>query len=101
MTKALATIMDVSVVSRETVKIASMIATFNDLEVKLNVYVQAPITEKVWTTFGPEFDKNARKTAVIVRALYGLKSAGAAFRSYLARCMEFLGYESCKADPDL
>ena len=73
-----------------------MIATLNDLEVKLsdilNVYIQAPVTEKVWTTLGPEFGKNARKTAVIVRALYGLKSAGAALRCHLARCMESMGY---------
>ena len=41
------------------------------------------------------------KTAVIIRALYGLKSAEAAFRSHLARCMESLGYQSCNADPDL
>ena len=38
---------------------------------------------------------------MIVRALYGLKSSGTALRSHLARCMESLGYESCKADPDL
>ena len=50
---------------------------------------------------GPKFGKYARKTAVIVRALYGLKSEGAAFRSHLARCMESLEYQSCKADPDL
>ena len=59
-----------------------MMAALNDLEVKsgdiLNAYVQAPVTEKVWTTLGPEFSKDAGKTAVIVRALYGLKSAGAA-----------------------
>ena len=82
-----------------------MIAALNDLEVKLgnilNAYVQAPVTEKMWTTLGPEFGKDTRKTAVIVRALYGLKSAGAAFRSHLARCMESLDYQSCKADPDL
>ena len=66
----------------------------------MNAYVQAPATEKVWTFLGHEFGKDARKTAVIVRALYGLKSAGAAFRSHLARCMESLGYQSCKADPD-
>ena len=59
------------------------------------------MTEKVWTTLGPEFGKDTIKTAVLVRSLYGLKSAGAAFRSHLARCMESLGYESCKADPDL
>ena len=29
---------------------------------------------------GPELGKDARKTAVVVRALYGLKSAGAHFR---------------------
>ena len=41
-----------------------------------------------------------KRAAAIVRALYGLKSAGAAFRSHLPRYMEFLGYQSCKADPD-
>ena len=87
MTKAPATIMYPSVVSRETVRIALIIATLNDLEVKLGnilkAYVQAPVIEKVWSTFGPGFSKDARKTALIVRALYGLKSAGSAFRSHL------------------
>ena len=36
---------------------------------------------QVWITLGPEFGKDAKKTAVIVRALYG----GAGFRSHLAR----------------
>ena len=89
---------------RETVRFASMIATLNDLEVRLgdilNAYVQAPVTEKVWTTLDPEFGKDTRRTAMIVGALYGLKSAGAACRSHLARCMESMGYKSCKAEPD-
>ena len=105
MTKAQAIIKYASIVSRETVRIALMIAALDDLEVKLgnilNAYVQAPVTEKVWTTLGPEFGNDARKTAVIVKALYGLKLAGAAFRSHLARCMESLEYESCKSDSDL
>ena len=51
---------------------------------------------------GLEFAKDTGKTAVIVRALYGcLKLAGASFISHLARCIEFLRYESCRADPDL
>ena len=50
---------------------------------------------------GPEFGKDARKTAEVVRALHGLKSAGAAFRRHLSKCMESLGYEPGKADPDL
>ena len=53
------------------------------------------MTEKVWTTLGHELGRDARKTAVIVRALNGLKSAGVAFRSNLAKCMESLGYQSC------
>ena len=104
-TEALPTTTYTNVVSRETVRIILMIAALNDLEVKsgyiLNAYVKAPVTEKVWTTLGPEFGKDSGKTALIVRALYGLKAGGAAFRSHLAKCMEVLGYQSCKADPDL
>ena len=29
----------------------------------LNSYVQAPVTEKVWITLGPEFSKDAQNTA--------------------------------------
>ena len=76
MTHALATIMYASIVLREAVRIAFMIAALNDHEVKLghtlNAYVQAPVTEKVWTILGPELCNNARKTEVIVRAIYGL-----------------------------
>jgi hypothetical protein len=50
---------------------------------------------------GPEFRNDAGKTAIIVHALYGLKSAGAAFRAHLASFMHQMGYTSCKADPDL
>ena len=105
MTEAPATITHANVLSRDTVRIALMIATLNDLEVKsddiLNAYIQAHVTKKIWTTLGPEFSKDARETALIVRALYDLKLAVAAFRSHLARCMESLGYESCKADQKL
>ncbi len=94
-----------SLVSRETVHIALTIAALNDLEVKaadiLNAYISAPIKEKVWCVLGPEFGPDAGKSAIIVRALYGLQSAGAAFHAHLADCMRHLGYTSCPADPDL
>jgi hypothetical protein len=81
------------------------IAALNDLEVKvddvLNAYITAPITEKVWTILGPEFGPDAGKSALIVRFLYGLKSAGAAFCAHLASFMRQMGYISCKADPEL
>ena len=70
MNKALATITYASVVSREKVRIALMIATLNDPEVKsgniLNDYLQAPVTQKVWATLGHEFSKDSGKIAVIV-----------------------------------
>ncbi len=46
----------------------------------------------------PEFGPDTGKSAIIVRALYGLKSAGAAFHAHLADCMRHLGYKSCLAD---
>jgi hypothetical protein len=36
-----------------------------------------------------------------VRALYGLKSAGASFRNNLAACIKHLGWHPCRADRDL
>ncbi len=72
-TEAPATITYASIVSRETVHIALLMAALNDLEVKigdvLSAYITAPVTEKVWTVLGPEFGNNAGKTAIIVRAL--------------------------------
>ena len=64
-TEASAIITHASVVSNKTMRIALMISALNDLELKsgniLNVYVEA------------QFGKDARKTALILRALYGLK----------------------------
>jgi hypothetical protein len=105
MTKAPATITYASVVSRETFCIAHLMAALNDLNVKvgdvLNAYITAPITKKIWTVLGPEFGIDAGKSAIIVRALNGLKSASAAFCAHLASCMCQMGYTSSKADPDL
>jgi hypothetical protein len=66
-----------------------------------NAYLMAPIAEKVWTVLGPEFGDDAGKRALIVRALYGMNSAGAAFRNHLAECMKHLVWHLCRADRDL
>jgi hypothetical protein len=68
--------------------VAITLAVLNDLDVKMadieNAYLPAPLTEKVWTMLGPEFGDEAENRALIARALYGLKSAGAYFRNHLA-----------------
>jgi hypothetical protein len=94
-----------SVVSRESVRVALNLAALNDLDVKManieNAYLTAPITEKVWTVLGPEFGDDAGKRALILRALYGLKSDGANFRNHLAECMKHLGWNPCRSGRDL
>jgi hypothetical protein len=94
-----------SVISRKTVCIALTIVALNSLDIKtgdvMNAYITAPITEKVWTILGPEFGTDKGRHAIIVHALYGLKSAGSAFQAHLASFMRHMGYTSCKADPDL
>jgi hypothetical protein len=53
----------------------------------LNAYISALIKGKVWSALGPEFGPNAGKSAIIVHALYGLKSTCAAFHAHLEDCM--------------
>ena len=82
------------IVSRETVCIALTMAALHDLEVKaadiLNLYMIVPNRENKCSVLGPEFGDDAGKSAIIVRALYGLKSAGALFRAHLVQCMQEL-----------
>ena len=61
----------------------------------------APIREKLYTWAGPEFGQDSGKPFIIVRALYGLKSSGASFRSFLAQHLDEIGYRSSVADPDV
>ena len=75
-----------SVVTRDSVRIAFLVAALNDLEILAadigNAYLQAPAREKVHTTAGPEFGpNNVGKTVMVIRAMYGLKSSGAAWHA--------------------
>lgn len=94
-----------SVVSRESVRIAFTVAALNDVDVLMadvgNAYLNATCREKIWTTAGPEFGSKEGRRMLIVRALYGIKSSGAAWRAHLAQSMEDLGFKECEADPDV
>jgi Reverse transcriptase (RNA-dependent DNA polymerase) len=63
-----------SVVSRESVRIALLIAALNDLEVLSadiqNAYLHAKCREKIWCKAGPEFGSDEGRIMIIVRALY-------------------------------
>ncbi len=94
-----------SVVSRDSIRIALTMAALNNLQVKAgdiqNAYLTTQCREKIVKVCGPEFGENKGQTAILVGALYGLKSSGVAFRNQLAFCMRMLGYVSCLADPDV
>jgi hypothetical protein len=94
-----------SVVSRDSVRIMLLIAALNGLTIKAadieNAFLTAPNLEKVYIRAGPEFGPDEGKTFIIRKALYGLKSASAAFRAYLAEKLEEIGFRSTTADPDV
>jgi Reverse transcriptase (RNA-dependent DNA polymerase) len=55
----------------------------------------------VYTITGPEFGEENNRITVIVRALYGLKSSGAAWHACFAQSLSDLGFMSCQSDPDI
>ena len=97
MTKAPAAVTYASDVYHETVCIALTISALNDLQVKcgdiLNAYNTAPVMELMWNTLGPKFGDDQGKTAIFIRALYGLKYSGAAFHNHLGKCISGLGFK--------
>ena len=94
-----------SVVSRDSVRIAFMLAALNDLDLSAcdigNAYLNAECREKIWTEAGPEFEEDEGSVMLVVRALYGLKSSGAAWRAMFAQTLTDLQYTPSKADPDV
>ena len=94
-----------SVVSRDLVRIILLIATLNGLQVMAcdiqNAYLTANCREKIWTYVGPEFDSERWQPMIIKKALYGLKSSGAAFRTHLAETLHDIGFKPTKADPNV
>ena len=95
-----------TVVSRETVRLFFLMAALHDTDILSadiqNAYLNAPVKEKLYTIAGKEFGpKNQGRPVMIVRALYGLRSSGKAFRDHLAMHLREMGYQNSKADPDL
>ena len=83
-----------------------LLAALNNLEILAadigNAYLQAPVREKVHTTAGPEFGpNNVGRTVIVVRAMYGLKSSGAAWHAKFSETLHSMGFQSSLADPDV
>jgi hypothetical protein len=104
-TKPPETLTYASVVSRDSVRLAFLIAKMNGLEMIMtdigSAYLNAECSEKYYAIAGKEFGEMAGRIVVIVRALYGLKSAGASWNHHLARELSAMGFSPCKADADV
>lgn len=92
--------------SRDSVRIALTIAALNGLDILgcdiKNANLNAPCREKIFIEeAGPEFRLDQGKVFIVRKALYGLKSLGAAFRSILAEVIWNMNFRPTKADPDV
>jgi Reverse transcriptase (RNA-dependent DNA polymerase) len=92
-----------SVVSRDSVRIAFLLASLNDLDIMCadiqGAYLNAPCHKRVHTICGDEFGRELKgRIAVIVKALYSLKTSSFAWRTHLAETLRDLGYSACIAD---
>ena len=94
-----------SVVSRDSVRIALTIAALNGLSILgcdiQNAYLTVPCRENIWTMAAPKFGSESGKKMLVVRALYGLKFSGVAFRALLAEALYDLGHKSSMENTDV
>ena len=89
---------------RDSVRIALFVAALNNLDVLVfdiqNAYLTAQFREKIWTRTGTDYGSESGCIMIVMRALYGLKSSGAAFCALLAETFCDLSYLPTKSDPD-
>ena len=95
-----------SVVSRDSVKIAFLIAALNEIDIITcdigNAYLNAECHERIRFVAGPECGECCGMVCKLVRALYGLKSSGAAWRAMFSTfIVNELGFTPTRADPDV
>jgi len=94
-----------SVVSRDSVRIGFILAALNDLELVAadigNAHLQENTKEKIYAIAGPEFGEFQGRTMIIVRALYGLKSSGAAWHEHFANTLYDMNFKPSYANPDV
>ena len=104
-TETPSTLTYLSIVYRDSVRIILLVAALNGLIIMAcdiqNSYLTADCREKIWTFAGPEFGSEKGTFMVICKALYSLKSGGAACRAHLAETLHDIGFRSSKADPDV
>ena len=102
----LSSVMYSSIVSCESVRIAFLLASLNNLEVLSadisGAFLNVPCAEWVAIVCGLEFREFQGWYVIIVCSLYGIWSTSSSWRNLLASTLTEMGFESCcLADPDV
>jgi hypothetical protein len=94
-----------SVVSRESVRLAFMLAALNGLGVLAadaeGAYLNAPSREKLYMKCSIEFGEFNGRIVIVRISLYCTKSAVASWRATISKALEGLSFQMCKADDDV
>ena len=94
-----------SVASRQSVRLAFLAATLNDLDLVMidvsNAFVNANCRELVCAKAGPEFGEYEGCIVLIVKALYGLRSSGSAWHSQFSDHLRSMGFTPSLSDMDM
>ena len=94
-----------TVATRESVRIALLLAGLNGLDVQAadisNAYLNAPCRKLICIVTGTEFGRDEGCVMKVVRAWYGLKSSGASWHAMLSQTMMDMKYTRCKPDHDV
>jgi hypothetical protein len=94
-----------STVSLDDVRMAFVAAVLMKLGVITadvsHAYIRALCKEKRYTIAGPEFGEIAGRVLIIIKALYGLRTSGAAWHAEAADTLRALGFWQSKAGNDI
>ena len=94
-----------SVVSCGSICIGSLLECLHGVNITgidlKNYYLNAPCEEKIWFVGGDECRDYKVSALLIIRALYGLRSAGLLWRSALAAALQEIGLKPTLVDPNI
>ena len=80
-----------SFVSRDSVGIAFLLSSLNDIDIFAcdigNAYLNAKCREKIWTESDTELGTEDGMLMIIARAIYGIKSSGDSWREILSETL--------------
>jgi hypothetical protein len=93
------------VVSLRGLRMMIFLAELNQMETWAtdigNAYLEAETKEKVYIIAGPEFGERKDHVLIIHKALYGLRTSGLRWHEKFSVCLRKMGFEPCKAEPDI